>query len=135
MVDDAAVDFHERLVFVFPGRDCVSFNELSRELLSVGFRPTVVLDLDMEILATFRAKKLITTIIRAYKGAINLNCRSPHMLLPPALAGSKAIRCLRRVIQNTIIILIRCGDIVGMNEKKYAATGSTNFGKYIQTGA
>ena len=31
--------------------------------------------------------------------------------------------------------LIRCGDIVGMNEKKYAATGSTNFEKYIQTGA
>ena len=31
--------------------------------------------------------------------------------------------------------LIRCGDIVGMNEKKYAATGSANFEQYIQTGA
>jgi hypothetical protein len=27
--------------------------------------------------------------------------------------------------------LIRCGDIVGMNKKKYAANGSGNFEKYI----
>lgn len=72
-----------------------------------------MLDLDMEILAAFRAKKLITTIIRAYKGAINFNGRSPHMLFPPALAGSIAIGRLRRVIQKAIIILIRCGDSQG----------------------
>ena len=51
------------------------------KLLSVGLASTIVLDLDMEILTTFRAKILLAALVWADESSVDLSGGSPQMLL------------------------------------------------------